>query len=414
MILVLPQQRIQNLRKKNQRVKYLKCCIYYLNTILLLLIESTTTTEETPRTEPETSPTEEITSTSVSEESTSSSTTETPITDESTTEETTTGKDTPTIEVTNATSSAAQTTSNVTKSTSTTTEVTHDSSSTTTSRVTTPTTTLSETAPITTTKTTEETTPETITSTLTTGYTTTMQETTSNIPGNGYFDIPCLEGTLNITNILGNFNGITLLSRDSITVYRPPVLFTIQQTKPNEVIVTFDRKEEGMVLLYYPVYFNPFDMIVDDPNDPRCVNVANEVINISDLLPNTIYTFCSLFNIAIFTPFQCISHANTDGMPWLYEEQRPVIITSLTLIFLLVLVAGILMTYFLIRRMPTLIRGSKRVVMVNNKSKEVMILPRSTDSSRSNSYRKESVVTPIVPEPPTYMTPLPRQSIEHR
>jgi hypothetical protein len=184
-------------------------------------------------------------------------------------------------------------------------------------------------------------------------------------------------------------------------------------TKPNTVLVSFDAKKEGMVLLYYPIYFNPFDKI-DDVHDPQCVFVTEDTVVVEDLLPNTVYTFCSLFNVAIFSPFQCMSFANTEGMPWLYEEQKTVIITSLTLIFLLVLVAGILMTYFLIRRMPTLIRGSKRVVVVNNRSKEVMILPRSANSSRSNSYRKESVVTPIVPEPPTYLTPLPRQSVDHR
>lgn len=76
------------------------------------------------------------------------------------------------------------------------------------------------------------------------------------------------------------------------------------------------------------------------------------------------------------------------------------------------LVVGIAMTYFLIRRIPTLMRGSKRVVMVNNRTKDVMVLP---SESRNNSLQKSKTAEPIrLSEQVTYLTPLPRQSIDNR
>lgn len=71
---------------------------------------------------------------------------------------------------------------------------------------------------------------------------------------------------------------------------------------------------------------------------------------------------------------------------------------------------GVIATYLLIRRMPTLMKGSKRVVMVNNSTKDVMVL---SSGSRNNSLQKEAPM-PIKNEAPTYLTPLPRQSFDHK
>lgn len=71
------------------------------------------------------------------------------------------------------------------------------------------------------------------------------------------------------------------------------------------------------------------------------------------------------------------------------------------------LIVGILMTYLLIRRMPTLMRGSKRVVVVKNRHRnDVMVMPNNLPSPPcphrlSNSSKVEL---------PTYLTPLPRKS----
>jgi hypothetical protein len=86
------------------------------------------------------------------------------------------------------------------------------------------------------------------------------------------------------------------------------------------------------------------------------------------------------------------------------------IMTSFLVIIFVALFVGVIMTYLLIRRMPTLMRGSKRVVMVNNRKTDVMVLP---SGSRNNSWQKETSSS-IKLEPPTYLTPLPRKSLDNK
>ncbi|KAG5670513.1 hypothetical protein PVAND_000772 [Polypedilum vanderplanki] len=213
----------------------------------------------------------------------------------------------------------------------------------------------------------------------------------------------------------------TLNSRDPITIFRPIISFDIKTSSNHEeVIVEFkEGYDDEMVLVYYPSMEDPFkEKDMNAGKDiVKCISVTNPIIIVNQLLPDTIYNFCALYRNPyhmMITPFQCKSHIYLQGHPWLYEEQKAIIITSFILLLLLALIIGVITTYFLIRRMPTLIRGSKRVVMVNNRTKEVMILPRTnSDATSNNSCRKESI-PPITAEPPTYLTPLPRQSFDNR
>jgi hypothetical protein len=214
--------------------------------------------------------------------------------------------------------------------------------------------------------------------------------------------------------------GLSTQQRPPITLYRPPINFDVKKTNSyDEIVVEFlDGIDESMALVYYPTNNDPFlSTDIEMKSTIKCVALVGHIITIKNLAPNTIYTFCALYNDLnpMITPFQCKSVMTIQGSPWIYREQKTIIITSFTLILLLVLIAGVLLTYYLIRRVPTLIKGSKRVVMVNNRAKEVMILPSHSNSvSSSPSYRKESAIHINTIEPPTYLTPLPRQSIENR
>lgn len=212
-----------------------------------------------------------------------------------------------------------------------------------------------------------------------------------------------------------------------IQLNRPTYWLKSIQTKEgtlNEVSIEINDFLAGTALLYYPSSDDPFanDKDIDERYSIRCLTVSKRNIFVKNLAPNVIYNFCLIINVPTYntpqiSPFQCRSYQIAVGKPWLYEEQKPVILTSLSLLIIMALIVGIILTYCLIRRIPTLIKGSKRVVLVNNRAKEVMILPRSSTQSSSQSIssscRKESV-TPIHHEPPTYLTPLPRQSFDRR
>lgn len=264
----------------------------------------------------------------------------------------------------------------------------------------------------------------TTTSELSTDSTTTtpMQQSS---PGDPYqMTVPCFPSGVNETRSLRErlTNGWNLIktlssSRDPIVIFRPPIQFVVSSSeKYDQVMVEFESYDANMVLLYYPSEQDPFYLVdnEDERHTVRCIAITGIIIFVDSLAPDTVYTFCALYRLPqMFSPFQCKTFVTKQGHPWLYDEQKAIIITAITMLILLALVVGIIMTYFLIRRIPSLIKGSKRVVMVNNRAKDVMILPRSNSESRSNSCRKESI-TPITAEPPTYMTPLPRHSIENR
>jgi hypothetical protein len=220
-----------------------------------------------------------------------------------------------------------------------------------------------------------------------------------------------------------NFAGATVrdIRDNSIIVYRPDVTFNIRRTEASDkVVIEFETYDEDMVLLYYPGACDPFDL--ERFNDSRytvqCLSINEITIVVSNLASDIVYTFCALylFHYQMMTPFQCKSFVISTGVPWFYQEQKTIIITSFALLLLLSLIIGIIMTYILIWRVPTLMKRSKRIIIVgNNRPKEVMILPSRSSSSGSqvSSCRKESI-TPTMSEPPTYLTPLPRSSFKHR
>ncbi|CAG9807493.1 unnamed protein product [Chironomus riparius] len=224
-----------------------------------------------------------------------------------------------------------------------------------------------------------------------------------------------------------DFQSRYLPSNVQIPLDRPHYEFKSIKTKVgtlNEVSIEINDFPFGSILLYYPSTDDPFapEKVYDERYSIRCQTVTKTLIFVKNLAPNVIYNFCLIINVSNYqlpyiSPFQCRSYEIEVGQPWLYEEQKTVILTSLSLLIIMALIVGIIMTYCLIRQIPTLIKGSKRVVLVNNRAREVMILPRnstqSSSQSVSSSCHKEAV-TPIHNEAPTYLTPLPRQSFDQR
>lgn len=203
--------------------------------------------------------------------------------------------------------------------------------------------------------------------------------------------------------------------------YLPIINFTISRTdNDNEVFITLSDLFINTLLVYYPSdeYRSMSIANNDSQFTVRCNCLTSLSFILSDIAPNVMYNFCiSPFSTAI-SPFECKPFMINTKNPWLLEEHKTIIFTTLSLILVSMLIIGMIITYCVIRQVPTLIKGSKRVVLVNNRgSNDVMIMPRnSTQSctqSISSSCRKDSA-TVTDNEPPTYLTPLPRQSIDQR
>lgn len=206
--------------------------------------------------------------------------------------------------------------------------------------------------------------------------------------------------------------------KESIRLIRPRVSFDFENSdSTEEVQVVFGNIHYyDIFLVYYPGVLDAAEMTNENvKSSVNCQIVISPKILIRDLISSTVYTFCALIrNELIQTPFQCKSYQTQTPFKrtaWIYQEQKVIVLTSFLLLLLFSLIVGSALTYLLIRRMPVLMRGSKRVVMVNNRNKDVIIMP---SGSRNNSVQKEMSTTSVDNEPPTYLTPLPRKASDNR
>lgn len=222
-----------------------------------------------------------------------------------------------------------------------------------------------------------------------------------------------MDGADDVRESQSNGRYLTPRSNDTVELLRPPINFYFEKTlSDNEVQITFDDYYDEVFMVYYPGFLDVSTMNSESAQGSvRCVIVSIPRLVIKELLPSTVYTFCALLrDVAIETPFQCKSYQTTaifDREPWIYQEHKAVILTSFLLLLMLSVLVGVTTTYFTIRRIPTLMRGSKRVVMVNNRTKEVMVMPRATSMQKGTEADPKN-------EAPYYLTPRPRQSIDDR
>lgn len=83
---------------------------------------------------------------------------------------------------------------------------------------------------------------------------------------------------------------------------------------------------------------------------------------------------------------------------------------------MLVLIIGIIGTFILIRKIPTLMRGSKRVVVVKNSHNrsDVMVMPSEVPRASCTSHHSHHSQSDVASnsELPAYLTPLPRKTSE--
>lgn len=208
------------------------------------------------------------------------------------------------------------------------------------------------------------------------------------------------------------------LSDSSLNLPRPSVMFDIESREADSSLQLVFRVLFGdEMLVYYPSSLDTSDLSEQNVDENiNCQIVSSMRVLIKDLIPSTVYTFCAFVSNDLYaefqTPFQCKSFLTPTPFArqtWIYQGQKIIIMTSFLTLLLLSLIVGIAVTYLIIRRMPTLLKGSKRVVMVNNRTKDVIVLP---SGSRNNSCQKESV-TAVGAEAPIYLTPRPRESFDH-
>lgn len=170
------------------------------------------------------------------------------------------------------------------------------------------------------------------------------------------------------------------LLSNSLYIANSTIDFEISNKKPGTVQIKIkSAQHERIALLWFPI----------DPKNssiiPKCLKLASKSqkesneININDLIAGKSYTFCFVNdNEEKISPLNCKSHLVkrlTKDEPWISNGSRNLTIGMTILTLLVLCLISALIMYVTVRKYPSLMRGSKRVVMVKHKNVEVIVLP---------------------------------------
>ena len=149
-----------------------------------------------------------------------------------------------------------------------------------------------------------------------------------------------------------------------ILIMRPIIEFDIRNVTEHGVIVHFDQifDENDYFLLYYPNDFDAFNQTINDDQIKfllRCQLIHSYNLEIKNLQPSTIYTFCVVHRYLFMnTPFLCKSKQTAMSVQrksWIVREHKMIILTSfLVNIILVIILISIIMICFLKSRIKML------------------------------------------------------------
>lgn len=113
-----------------------------------------------------------------------------------------------------------------------------------------------------------------------------------------------------------------------------------------------------------------------------CQGSESSIFIISNLTANHAYTICVVNKEdPKISPFDCMPYyVRSNDVPdadsiWLLEEDKALVIGLVIGAAILSVIFGLALSFFLIRRNPTWLRGSKRLVRLSNTRSDVMVMP---------------------------------------
>ncbi|XP_011203324.4 uncharacterized protein LOC105226203 [Bactrocera dorsalis] len=158
-----------------------------------------------------------------------------------------------------------------------------------------------------------------------------------------------------------------------------------------------DSKESYGLIWFSSVVDDYYSMTVNyNQYGLGCVGPITYTTIVSNLLPNTAYTFCLMPNDDLkISPYNCDSlHMNSNLQvvynTWLSHDMRFTGISLTVLGVLLTCFLGIASVYMLLKHKPTLLKGSKRVKTTSANSMDIVIFPKQR--SLENLKRKEQTL----------------------
>ena len=193
------------------------------------------------------------------------------------------------------------------------------------------------------------------------------------------------------------FNTRKLLSTNLQFASRSPD-FYVTEILDNSIQVSLPDLSEGVTLLWF-----------DNGNVAGSLGCAKNVrrsYQLWNIDQQATYTICLLDdNGDTMSPLNCLAVTTKptyESGTWLTNADKSLVFLVLTLSLILLFLVGGTLSFLLIRRYPTLLRGSKRVMLVKRRNVDVIVLPKGVDideeKQRGGKSHEDDYVTPLPPK----------------
>ncbi|XP_076382477.1 uncharacterized protein LOC117225771 [Megalopta genalis] len=179
--------------------------------------------------------------------------------------------------------------------------------------------------------------------------------------------------------------------------------FAVNSVTDESIMLKLPSRQQRLTLLWF------------ESGDPartvKCARYVSHIYQVQDIDPQTTYTICLLNdNGDTVTPLNCLAATTLpsyESRAWLRNRDQPGSLLLLALTVIMVFALGILATYLSIRKHPSLLRGSKRVMLVKKNIVDAIVLPRGVNVEeqrggslkRGNAKSEDGYITPLPPTP---------------
>ncbi|KAG7212333.1 hypothetical protein KM043_012655 [Ampulex compressa] len=183
--------------------------------------------------------------------------------------------------------------------------------------------------------------------------------------------------------------------------------FGISELANGSIFVSVYRPTHQGTLLWYDSDFS-----LESSDNINCVSNVTRSHTITEVRPQKTYTICILGNLeSDVSSLSCLgltTRPDYEDRIWLSIGDKDVVLSCSIAILVVLCLLSALIVYLLVRRYPTLLRGSKRVMIVKRRNLDTIVLPRGVqvgegDSSRRNEDQEDSKGS----KEDGYVTPLP-------
>ncbi|XP_024944131.1 leucine-rich repeat transmembrane protein FLRT3 isoform X2 [Cephus cinctus] len=143
----------------------------------------------------------------------------------------------------------------------------------------------------------------------------------------------------------------------------------------------------------------------------KCVKNIKSSYIVSDLQPGSSYVICLMVKDERNpSPFNCLplmTKPTYESRVWLTNRHKVTAILLLSALVISFCILGALLSFFVIRRNPALLRGSKRVMVVRHRTADAIVLPEGVQissrrngktlkvSNESETFHTTGYITPI-------------------